>query len=86
MAGVMATGSVAAQGFNGADGWFFFRHQIFSADLSPNPIIQNAADLEWPADDPANAGIRDEFRLNPFPPASGTSLTPQPTPQAKPNP
>src|ERR1017187_1234825 len=52
--------------------------------------IQNAADLQWPAGDPANAGVRDEFRLNTFPPASGTSPvtppTPPPAPQAKPNP
>jgi hypothetical protein len=33
--------------------------------------IQNAADLQWPAEDLANAGVRDEFRLNTFPPAGG---------------
>jgi hypothetical protein len=26
--------------------------------------IQNAADLQWPATNPANAGICDQFRLN----------------------
>src|ERR1035437_3256352 len=26
--------------------------------------IQNAADLQWPVSNPANAGIRDQFRLN----------------------
>jgi hypothetical protein len=41
--------------------------------------LQNAADLEWPASDPANAGVRDEFRLNSFPP-SGGSTPPAPTP------
>jgi len=37
--------------------------------------------------DPANAGVRDEFRLNTFPPAGGTSSatppTPTPAPQMK---
>ncbi len=48
--------------------------------------IQNAADLQWPATDPANAGVRDEFRLNTFPPSGGsTPPTPAPpqTPPAK---
>ena len=30
--------------------------------------IQNAADLEFPATDPANAPIRAEFKLGIFPP------------------
>jgi hypothetical protein len=38
--------------------------------------IQNAADPEWSAGDPANAGMRDEFRLNSFPP-SGVRLRPR---------
>jgi hypothetical protein len=43
--------------------------------------IQNAADLQWPATNPANAGVRDEFRLNTFPPERHTSTTtPTPTP------
>jgi hypothetical protein len=45
--------------------------------------IQNAADLQWPVSNPANAGIRDQFRLNTFPPASTTAPatpTPMPTP------
>jgi len=29
--------------------------------------IQNAADLEWPATDPANVGVRGEFLLGYFP-------------------
>jgi len=33
--------------------------------------IQNAADLQWPANAPANAGVRDAFRLNTFPPRGG---------------
>src|ERR1019366_7332542 len=43
--------------------------------------IQNAADLQWPVSNPANAGIRDQFRLNTFPPASTTT-----TPAAPPTP
>jgi hypothetical protein len=33
--------------------------------------IQNAADLHGPANVAANAGVRDEFRLNTFPPRTG---------------
>jgi len=46
--------------------------------------IQNAADLQWPASVPANAGIRDQFRLNTFPPAStsGNGTPPTPAPAA----
>jgi len=42
--------------------------------------IQNAADLQYPASDPANAGVRDEFRLNVFPPDHGGNSTPAQTP------
>jgi hypothetical protein len=42
--------------------------------------IQNAADLEWPATDPANAGVRGEFLLGIFPPDHGANHTPPPTP------
>jgi hypothetical protein len=50
--------------------------------------IQNAADLEWPATDPANSGVRDEFLLGIFPPDHGGNHAPppsppQPTPSAK---
>jgi hypothetical protein len=34
------------------------------------------ADLQWPATDPGNAGLRDQFRLNTFPPAGGNSAPP----------
>jgi len=47
----------------------------------------NAADLEFPAINPANAAERDEFRLNTFPPDNHTPpappTPPQPTPPAK---
>ena len=50
--------------------------------------IQNAADLQWPAEQPANAGVRDEFRLNTFPPrgSSGGGTTPPPPPTPSPTP
>ena len=44
--------------------------------------IQNAANLEFPAIIPANAPIRDEFRLNTFPPDNHTP--PEPTPPTPP--
>jgi hypothetical protein len=43
--------------------------------------IQNAADLEFPAIDPANAPARAEFRLGIFPPDHHVApATPTPTP------
>jgi hypothetical protein len=57
-----------------------------AADLYERLLtIQNAADLQWPVSNPANAGIRDQFRLNTFPPAGGSS-TPPTTPPATPHP
>ena len=47
--------------------------------------IQNAADLEWPAADPANAGVRGEFLLGIFPPDHGGNHTPPPAPQTPTN-
>ncbi len=44
--------------------------------------IQNAADLQWPAAAPANAGVRGEFLLGIFPPDHGGNHTPPPTPPA----
>src|SRR5208282_664376 len=46
--------------------------------------IQNAADLEWPAADPANAGVRGEFLLGIFPPDHGGNHTPPPPPPSAP--
>jgi hypothetical protein len=53
-------------------------------------ISENAADLEWPATDPANTGERGEFLLGIFPPDHGgnhappaPTPTPQPTPTTK---
>ncbi|MGH7975451.1 MAG: hypothetical protein ACREDS_11025 [Limisphaerales bacterium] len=45
--------------------------------------IQNAADLEWPATNPANAGVRGEFLLGVFPPDHGgnNTLPPPSTPK-----
>ena len=44
-------------------------------------ISENAADLQFPATDPANAGVRGEFLLGIFPPDHGGNHTP-PTPPA----
>jgi hypothetical protein len=48
--------------------------------------IQNAANLQYPAIDPANVGIRDEFRLNTFPPTNHAPAAPAPTPTPAPTP
>jgi len=46
--------------------------------------IQNAADLEFAEDDPAHAGVRDEFCLNTFPPDNhAPPATPPPMPPAQ---
>jgi hypothetical protein len=42
--------------------------------------IQNAAGLQWPAADPANAGVRGEFLLGIFPPDHGGNHAPPPAP------
>ncbi len=58
-----------------------------AADLYDRLLtIQNAADLQWPANDPANAGIRGQFCLNTFPPARNSSpaTPPAPAPPATP--
>jgi len=60
-----------------------------AATLYENVLtIQNAADLEWPATDPANSGVRGEFLLGIFPPDHGGNHTPAPapTPAATPKP
>jgi hypothetical protein len=50
-----------------------------AADLYERLLtIQHAANLQWPVTDPANAGIRDQFRLNTFPPAGGNGTPPTP--------
>lgn len=49
--------------------------------------IQSVANLKWPASDPANRAIRDEFRLGMFPPSGGKkgkqpqAPAPAPTPR-----
>jgi hypothetical protein len=48
--------------------------------------LQNAADLQFSADDPANAGVRYEFQLNTLPPRNANGAPtplPAPTPPAK---
>jgi hypothetical protein len=44
--------------------------------------IQNAADLEWPEDDPANVAARAKFLLGVFPYGGGSGGTTPPTPPA----
>jgi hypothetical protein len=51
--------------------------------------IQNAADLQWPADEPANTGVRAAFRMDVYPPRGshgGTTPPTPPTPPAPPHP
>ena len=48
--------------------------------------IQNAADLQFPEDDPANVGVREEFELNTFPPGGGNNSTPPTPPSPTPPP
>jgi hypothetical protein len=47
--------------------------------------IQNAADLEWPAADPANVAVRAKFLLGVFPYGGSGGTTP-PTPPTPPAP
>jgi len=56
--------------------------QLYAAVLA----IQNAADLEWPAANPANAGVRAQFLLGVFPPDNGGNLAPAPAPATTPAP
>jgi hypothetical protein len=45
-----------------------------TADLYERLLtIQNVAELQWPVSNPTHAGIRDQFRLNTFPPATPNS-------------
>jgi hypothetical protein len=49
--------------------------------MNNNPTPPPAPNGEYPFTDPANAGIRDEFCLNTFPPAGGGhNHTPAPVP------
>ncbi|HEY5040643.1 MAG TPA: hypothetical protein VIK53_01420 [Verrucomicrobiae bacterium] len=48
--------------------------------------IQNAADLQFPASNPANAGVRGQFLLGIFPPDHGGNNAPPTPPPATPTP
>jgi hypothetical protein len=48
--------------------------------------IQNAADLQFPASNPANAGVRGQFLLGIFPPDHGGNNAPPTPPPATPHP
>jgi hypothetical protein len=49
--------------------------------------VQNAANLQWPESDPANAEVRADFRFGKFPPKDHgghhVEPTPPPAPQSK---
>jgi hypothetical protein len=71
-------------------GWDFCNAAHNSSHLAGNlkTVVPNlrtaAADLDFPATDPANAAGRAEFRLNTFPPDNHVPPTPpQRTPTAK---
>ena len=56
-----------------------------AATLYENVLtIQNAADLQFPASNPANAGVRGQFLLGIFPPDHGGNHTPPPASPAAP--
>jgi len=40
--------------------------------------VQNAANIQWPETDPANAEVRADFRLGKFPPKRSAAETPEP--------
>jgi len=50
------------------------------------PVFSAAADLQWPATDPANAGVRGQFLLGIFPPGHCGNHTPPTPPPAPPHP
>jgi hypothetical protein len=81
------TGDVAQQTAKGGAKVSTSTKNTDAADLYERLLtIQNAADLQWPVSNPANAGIRDQFRLNTFPPASTTAPATPTTPPATPHP
>jgi hypothetical protein len=58
-----------------------------AATLYENVLtIQNAADLQFPASNPANAGVRGQFLLGIFPPDHGGNNAPPTPPPATPHP
>lgn len=85
--GTFGTGTVVQSSAKGGAKTATNTKNTDAADLYDRLLtIQNAADLQWPADDPANSGIRDEFQLNTFPPGGGSSTgtTPPPIPTGSP--
>jgi hypothetical protein len=42
--------------------------------------VQNAANIQWPESDPANAEVCADFRFGKFPPKHSAAATPEPTP------
>lgn len=60
------TGGLDATGIRNHDANLLYEHL---------QTIQNAADLQWPADDSANTGVRAAFRMDTFPPRGTTTAT-----------
>jgi hypothetical protein len=49
-------------------------------------LIQNAANLQWPASNPANAEMRATFKLDSFPPRTSAPAQQAPEPATQPAP
>lgn len=87
-----ATDTTQETGKGGAKGATTARNQQANLLYDNLLTLQNAADLQWPAEDPANDAVRTEFRLDTFPPRGGSGgpatpppgggTTPPPTPPA----
>ncbi len=78
-----STDTTQETGKGGAKGATTTRNQDANTLYDNLLAIQNAADLQWPAEDPANTAVRAEFRMDTFPPRGGTSgpaTPPGPTP------
>ena len=46
--------------------------------------VQNAANIQWPESDPANAEVRADFRFGKFPPKHSAAAAPEPAPAPAP--
>ena len=74
------------EGKGGAKGATGVRNRNANDLYEKLQTIQNAAGLQWPAEVGANGAVRDEFRLNTFPPRGGSSGAKPPTPTPTPTP
>ena len=83
LAGVDTTQEESKGGAKGATG---VRNRNANELYEQLQTIQNAAGLQWPVDGAANGAVRDEFRLNTFPPRGGGGKDKPPTPPPTPTP